>query len=232
MSSSCMPGAKMISLAPHKTHLLHLINKFRNKAAAGYTRTLFPAGRMARMVWSAELENFAQMYIKKCASDLRPCMASSQFTVIGSIYDGLSYTGKPNLHKVTEITDELLNGWFEDARFVTRQLLLHLTTDFRRPTVRLSVLLMADRNTHVGCSAMRFASGFVNNFHMACAFATDNMRNKPIYKIHAVPGRLCKKRDDTYRNLCAIGEKYNNRHKYQVGEVLPTSVEVLAGSTL
>ncbi|XP_030558922.1 allergen Tab y 5.0101-like [Drosophila novamexicana] len=228
LSITCAPGSKVVSLSPYREHLLHQFNSFRNKVAAGYTRTLFPAGRMARMAWSTELENFAKMYIKKCVFNPRPCMASVQFTAIGSIYDGLSYSGSQKSHKIPEITEELLNGWFEDARFVTRELSLRLRNEFTRPTVRQAVLLMADRNTHVGCSALRLSNGMVNQFFIACTFATDNILNKPIYKVRATAGSLCKQRDSTYKNLCALGEVYNNQREYKPGELLPSSSELFS----
>ncbi|XP_064553171.1 tabinhibitin 7-like [Drosophila montana] len=228
MSVACTPGSKVVSLSPYRELLLHQFNSFRNKVAAGYTRTLFPAGRMARMAWSNELEDFAKMYIKKCVYSPRPCMASVQFAAIGSIYDGLSYSGSQKSHKVPEITEELLNGWFEDARFVTRELSLRLKHDFSRPTVRQAVLLMADRNTHVGCSAMRLSNGMVNQFFITCTFATDNLLNKPIYKVRATAGSLCKQRDSTYNNLCALGEVYNNDREYKPGELLPSSSEIFS----
>lgn len=138
MSTTCAPDAKMVNLFLHKAHLLHLFNSFRNKVALGYTSSLYPAGRMARMAWSRELENFAIIYMKKCRLYPRPCMSSPEFTTIGSIYDGLTYTGSVKLHKVPEITEELLAGWFEDARFVTRAMMMSLTNEFPKPSVSVN----------------------------------------------------------------------------------------------
>ncbi|EDW16759.1 antigen 5 like allergen Cul n 1 [Drosophila mojavensis] len=229
MSTTCAPDAKMVNLFLHKAHLLHLFNSFRNKVALGYTSSLYPAGRMARMAWSRELENFAIIYMKKCRLYPRPCMSSPEFTTIGSIYDGLTYTGSVKLHKVPEITEELLAGWFEDARFVTRAMMMSLTNEFPKPSVRQAVLLMADRNTHVGCSGMRFSTGISHQFNLVCAFATDNMLNRPIYRPWAEAGALCKVRDRTYKNLCAVGEVYNNKHVYRPGELLPAESDRISG---
>lgn len=138
MSLICAPDAKMINMYTYKALLLHHFNTFRNKVALGYTRTLHPAGRMARMTWSKELENFAIIFIKKCTFYSHPCMSSLEFTTIGCIYDGLTYTGNVHLHKVPEITEELLNGWFEDAHYVTRHMSMSLTVDFPQPLVNLT----------------------------------------------------------------------------------------------
>ncbi|KAM8707372.1 hypothetical protein ACLKA7_011458 [Drosophila subpalustris] len=220
ISSSCSPGSRVINMKPHEQHILNVINTYRNKVAFGYTRTLYPAARMARMAWSKELENFATMYIRKCALETRPCMSSPEFTNIGSVIDGLTIAGvyRPSMAPV--LTEELMKGWFEDTRFVTRDMLMHLTSNFKRKSVRQTVLLMTDRNSHVGCSALTFVSGFLNHFRLACAFATDNMSDLPIYKVSSNPGKQCRRRDSTYMNLCALGENYNNNHQYVAGELL------------
>ncbi|XP_034487176.1 allergen Tab y 5.0101-like [Drosophila innubila] len=215
-------------MAPHKEHILSLLNNYRNRVALGYTRTLFPAARMARMAWSKELENFAIMYITKCAPETRPCMSSPQFTNIGSVLDGLSFTGvyKPSI--VPGLTEELLKGWFEDTRFVTRNMLLHLTPDFKRKSVSRTVLLMTDRNSHVGCSGLTFVSDSVKHFRLVCTFATDNMNDLPIYKGSTNPGSQCHRRDTIYKNLCAPGESYNNSHEYVEGELLQLSDDIFS----
>lgn len=138
MSVTCATDAKMVNLFLHKAHLLHQFNSFRNKVALGYTRSLYPAGRMARMAWSRELESFAIIYMKKCSFHMRPCMSSPNFTTIGSIFDGLTYTGSAKLPKVPEITEELLAGWFEDAHFVTRAMMMSLTNEFPKPSVSVN----------------------------------------------------------------------------------------------
>lgn len=79
---------------------------------------------------------------------------------------------------------------------------------------------MTDRNTHMGCSAVAYTDNSYNHFMMACAFATDNMNNYPVYKPSAKAGSECVKRDRVYNNLCAIGEKYNNNHVYHEGELI------------
>ncbi|KAH8417571.1 hypothetical protein KR222_001958, partial [Zaprionus bogoriensis] len=215
-SLTCAVNAKMINLYPNRLAMLHQLNVFRDKVATGYTRTLYPAARMARVVWSKELEYFAKLYITKCTPIPRPCMSSPMFTNIGSIYDGVTYSGK---RSIIGLVEGIMKSWFEDAHFVTREMSLSLTGRFERATVRQVVLLMTDRNTHMGCSAMTYANKYSKNLRIACTFATDNMVYQPIYKIASSPGNQCKKRDKVYKHLCSVGEKYNNSHRYSDGEL-------------
>ncbi|XP_034113304.1 tabinhibitin 2-like [Drosophila albomicans] len=213
LSSECLPGTKLINLAPHQQQILHLLNNYRNKVAAGYTKTLLPAARMARMDWSEELESLATIYVAQCATIIQPCMSSPQYTTISSIYDGVSFAGVYRSSLLPMLLEETIKVWFEDTRFVTRSMVLQLSTSLSKK-MRQVALLMTDRNSHVGCSGIFFVRGLSNNFRLVCTFATDLMIDKPIYNISSPPGTHCARQDDSYENLCALGEQYNNHEPY------------------
>ncbi|KAH8388352.1 hypothetical protein KR093_004741, partial [Drosophila rubida] len=214
LSADCLAGTKLIDVSPHREKILHLMNDYRNKVAGGYTKTMMPAARMARMDWSTELEFLASIYVAQCSSMLRPCMSSPQFTTVGSIYDGVTFLGKFRSSMVPMLLEETINGWFEPTRFVTNSMVSKINYNLQKRTMRQVVLLMTDRNNLMGCRGLYFEKYQAKNFRLVCTFATDLIVNVPIYNVSLPAGRHCARIDATYENLCALGEKYNNRQPY------------------
>ncbi|KAH8312177.1 hypothetical protein KR044_009723, partial [Drosophila immigrans] len=205
---------QLIELAPHQHQILHMLNRYRNKVAEGYSRRLLPAARMARMDWSTELEQLAAIYVAQCETTIQPCMSSPRFTTIGSILDGVEFVGVYRASIVPMLLEETIKVWFEDTRFVTRSMVQQLTGSLKSRSLRQVLLLMTDRNSHVGCSGLFFKEMLTNYFRLFCTFATDLVTDLPVYNVSLPAGRQCRRLDTTYENLCALGEKYNHSEKY------------------
>ncbi|XP_030370349.1 allergen Tab y 5.0101-like [Scaptodrosophila lebanonensis] len=221
-SAHCKSGVRVVPLGKYKPTILNMINEFRNTSAHGYTRTLFPAARMVRMIWSEELMQFAVMDVIRCLPRPRPCMSSPHYRPIGSIFDQFNYPGSIDIHTNINIIRTLIERWIADASYVSKSLSMYLTPALPKPSVRRPILLMSDRNSHVGCAALRFTNEYYHHFHISCAFSTDTMLHKPIYKIGPSAGSSCRRLDRKYKNLCAPGERYPYVHKeWESGSILP-----------
>ncbi|XP_034661298.1 allergen Tab y 5.0101-like [Drosophila subobscura] len=210
-SFECRPMAKFVKLKHYKTEILGAINGFRNKAAIGLTRYLLPAGRMARMDWSDELEYFARADLMTCMPLPRPCMTSPNIPNVGSIFDTDGYPGKEK--KNQEVVLNIMSKWFDEGQYVTKEQLMYLEERKDSRSTYRPVLLMTDRNTLVGCSALKFTEDRNNYFYLSCCFSTVGMKHTAIYQIALSAGSLCKRRDIQFKNLCALGEKYPDNMK-------------------
>ncbi|KAH8347560.1 hypothetical protein KR059_012572, partial [Drosophila kikkawai] len=226
-SSPCRPRARLVSLSDEQRNvILNTVNQFRNTAAAGLTHKLLPAGRMARIQWSPELEHFAMMDAMSCVSMTRPCMTSPNFPNMGSIFDMYSYLGKRQ--NSLKIITEMISQWTSEGRYVTSKQTAFLSENsdlkcvnqdsnlnqnltlffiFFRFILRVA-LLMSERNTHMGCSAVKLQHQRFRYLYLSCTFATMNILGLPIYRSAKSPAQMCLKRDVLFTNLCAAGEKY------------------------
>ncbi|XP_022209519.1 allergen Tab y 5.0101-like [Drosophila obscura] len=205
-SFQCNPMAKFVSLRHHKREILAALNRFRNKAATGLTRYLLPAGRMARMDWSEELEYFAKADLLTCIPLPRPCMTSPSIPNIGSIFDSEGYTGKEMQNQ--DVVLKIMSTWFKEGQYVTRAQSVYLEERQDSRSTYRAVLLITERNTAVGCAAMKYTEDRVHYFYLSCCFSTVGMKRTAIYQSALKAGTLCKRRDIQYKNLCAIGEQY------------------------
>ncbi|XP_036674524.3 tabinhibitin 2-like [Drosophila suzukii] len=209
----CRRSTRLVDLSStQKDTLLHRVNDFRNRAAKGLTRTLYPAGRMVRISWSDELEYFAKMDVMSCMPTPRPCMTSPNFPNIGSIFDTDGYMG-PKQKSFGRIMN-MVSKWTKEGRFVTRQQTIFLKDRSDQRSVFRPALLMADRNTHMGCAAVKFSYQRFNYLYLSCTFATVNILEAPIYRVAKNPGVFCKERDEDYKNLCSTSEEYPENKKY------------------
>ncbi|XP_017030419.1 tabinhibitin 7-like [Drosophila kikkawai] len=206
-SSPCRPRARLVSLSDEQRNvILNTVNQFRNTAAAGLTHKLLPAGRMARIQWSPELEHFAMMDAMSCVSMTRPCMTSPNFPNMGSIFDMYSYLGKRQ--NSLKIITEMISQWTSEGRYVTSKQTAFLSENSDLKFILRVALLMSERNTHMGCSAVKLQHQRFRYLYLSCTFATMNILGLPIYRSAKSPAQMCLKRDVLFTNLCAAGEKY------------------------
>ncbi|KAH8280981.1 hypothetical protein KR054_006360, partial [Drosophila jambulina] len=227
----CRPKAGLVALdSNQKDTIVTTVNKFRNRTAAGLTEKLQPAGRMARIEWSKELEHFAMMDVLSC-EPTRPCMTSPNFPNMGRIFDTFSYLGKQ--HDSVELIIEMILRWFNEGAYVTPKQTVLLNDNielscvnqlfylnqnlifffiFHRSVLR-ATLLMSERNTHMGCSAHKLKYHRFRYMFLSCTFATTNILGAPIYRSAKTPGQLCRKQDAVFKNLCAVGERYRENSK-------------------
>ncbi|KAH8241384.1 hypothetical protein KR032_011807, partial [Drosophila birchii] len=211
-SFPCRPKARLVALRSDKKDIiLSTVNQFRNSAAAGLTQKLFPAGRMVRIEWSRELEHFAMMDVMSCLPTPRPCMTSPNFPNMGSIFDRFSYVGK--MQDSVKIITNMILKWTSEARYVTPKQIRGIQGRDSRDLVNNTALLMSERNTHMGCSAVKLKFQRVRYFYLSCTFATVKILGTPIYRLAKMPGQMCHKRDEEFNNVCAAGEKYVENSK-------------------
>lgn len=78
----------------------------------------------------------------------------------------------------------------------------------------------------MGCSAMRFTVKRFYNFVFACAFATDLLVRRPLYRMSGVGGAACKRRDPIFSALCDVGEDYGNEKEVPNAVILDPPIDL------
>ncbi|KAH8265264.1 hypothetical protein KR038_002704 [Drosophila bunnanda] len=205
----CPAGTRILSMLPFRNALLTSINEFRNFTASGGGKYLKPAARMARMSYSPYLEEFARLAIITCSTD-KFCLSSKDFYYIGYIHDAVYYVGPQGDLEDLELILRIIEDWIRNLDLINIKTAIYLPASLDNPDIANTALLMAEKNTYVGCSALRFVVAEYNNFVFACAFSTDLMVRRPIYRMSGVAGSACKHRDPTFTALCSADENYES----------------------
>ncbi|KAH8291855.1 hypothetical protein KR054_001477 [Drosophila jambulina] len=213
----CPEDAKILPMAGFRSALLSAINEFRNHTASGGGFFLKPAARMARMSYSLDLEEFARLAIITCSTD-KFCISTKDFYYGGYLYDAIYYTGPKEDLEDMELMLRIIQDWTLYLGSITLKMAIYFPATLEDKGIANTALLMAEKNTHMGCSAMRFTADDYHNFIFACAFSTDLMVRRPIYRMSGVAGSACKHRDQTFTALCSVAEDYES------GKAVPNAV--------
>uniref|UniRef100_B3P3S6 GG20475 n=1 Tax=Drosophila erecta TaxID=7220 RepID=B3P3S6_DROER len=180
-SVMCPSNARTLSMSTYRNVLLSAFNEFRNFTASGKQKYLkAAAARMSRLSYSVELENLARLAVITCSAH-KFCLSSPEFYSVGTNTGSTCYWGSLNDYEDLELMLQTIQDWTGYADYINIKMVLYMPTTLEKREVAKALLLMADRNTHVGCAAMRFTVDFVHNFVFLCAFSTDLFVERPIY---------------------------------------------------
>ncbi|EDV49032.2 uncharacterized protein LOC6553129 isoform X2 [Drosophila erecta] len=225
-SVMCPSNARTLSMSTYRNVLLSAFNEFRNFTASGKQKYLkAAAARMSRLSYSVELENLARLAVITCSAH-KFCLSSPEFYSVGTNTGSTCYWGSLNDYEDLELMLQTIQDWTGYADYINIKMVLYMPTTLEKREVAKALLLMADRNTHVGCAAMRFTVDFVHNFVFLCAFSTDLFVERPIYLMSSKPGTACQRLDPTYSALCAAGENYDNNKPVAQARVFQLPLDV------
>ncbi|XP_043653758.1 allergen Tab y 5.0101 [Drosophila teissieri] len=228
-SVMCPPNARTLSMSTYRNLLLSAFNEFRNFTASGRLKYLqAAAARMSRLSYSVELESLARLAVITCSAH-KFCLSSPEFYYVGTNTGSTSYLGSLNDYEDLELMLRTIQDWTRYADYINIKMGLYMPTTLEKRDIAKALLLMADRNTHVGCSAMRFTVDFVHNFIFLCAFSTDLLVERPIYRMSTKPGTACQRLDATYSALCAAGENYDNNKPVANARVFQLPLDMSIG---
>ncbi|EDW42028.1 GM25763 [Drosophila sechellia] len=153
--------------------------------------------------------DLARLAVITCSTH-KFCLNSPEFYYVGTNIGSNYYLGNLNDYEDLELMLRIIQDWTRYADYINIKMGLYMPTTLEKSGIPNALLLMADRNTHVGCSAMRFTVNSIHNFVFLCAFSTDLFVERPIYRMSMRPGTACNRLDQTYSALCAVGENYDN----------------------
>ncbi|XP_037731258.1 allergen Tab y 5.0101 [Drosophila subpulchrella] len=228
-SVMCPPNARTLSMSRYRNALLNAFNEFRNYTAGGRQKYLKGgAARMSRLSYSTDLEDLARMAVITCSAH-KFCLSSPEFYYVGTNQGSTYYLGSLNDYEDLELMLRTIQDWTKYADYINMKMALYMPINLDRSGAAKALLLMTDRNTHVGCSAMRFTVNSVHNFIFVCAFSTDIFVERPIYRMSSKPGSACKRLDPNYSALCAVGENYDNNKPLPNAMVFQLPLDISKG---
>ncbi|EDW84161.1 uncharacterized protein Dwil_GK13988 [Drosophila willistoni] len=217
-STECPSNVREIKIESHHKLILSLFNDLRNKVAGGLIEKLPKAVRMAKMSWCEELAHLALFNVKTCESIADKCRSTERFAYAGQNNAIFSYSGAESEYTDAEIIKEQIEKWFSERANVSPEILSNFPEELPNKSVAKFTIAVAEKNTHIGCAAVRFSKDFYNHFVLTCNFATSNIVGQPVYTPGEKATSGCKNRYGAafdYPNLCYAKEIYDNERVIQ-----------------
>lgn len=212
-SIECPKDVREIKIDPHRKLILTLFNELRNNIAGGNFESLPKAIRMAKMSWCEELSHLALLNVKTCQSLTDKCRSTERFAYAGQNIAIFSYSGAETEYSDAEIIKEQIENWFSERSNASPEILANFPEELPNKNVAKFTISVAEKNTHVGCGAVRFSRDYYNHFLLTCNFATTNIIGHPVYSPGEKATSGCKNRYGAafdYPNLCYAKEIYDN----------------------
>ncbi|XP_030572170.1 dihydrolipoyllysine-residue succinyltransferase component of 2-oxoglutarate dehydrogenase complex, mitochondrial-like [Drosophila novamexicana] len=212
-SELCPKDVRPVKIDAHQKLILSLFNELRNKVAGGGIENLPKAARMAKMSWCEELTHLALFNVKTCQSLKDKCRSTERFAYAGQNNAIFSYSGAESEYTDAEIIKEQIENWFAERSNASPEILGSFPEELPNKGVAKFTIAVAEKNTHVGCAAVRFSRDYYNHFVLTCNFATTNVIGQPVYTPGERATSGCKNRYGAafdYPNLCYAKEIYDN----------------------
>lgn len=191
-----------------KDAIVNAHNEIRDKVASGKVPNHSSASRMATMQWDPELAELATLNSKRCMSHDK-CRDTESFRYSGQNIYMSGWTGQ--VQDSEAIEQDILNGigsWFsENVNSSMKYIDEFQDTGDKDKVIGHFTVMVADRNTKVGCGAVTYTKGAWTYLYSNCNYATTNMETCKIYTSGPAASE-CKKKNSVYPNLCSTEEEY------------------------
>ncbi|XP_073811673.1 antigen 5 like allergen Cul n 1-like [Musca autumnalis] len=207
----CGHDAKIIDLRPYRDLILHGHNSRRNFVALGLLPGYYPASRMATLQWDEELQYLADLNVRTCIVEHDDCRNTYRFRYSGQNLVGISEF-KHQQENITEVILKDLWLWFREHKLTDSNILTEFKVVGDLEKYGHFGEFVLDRNTHVGCSLIRYTRPeypYLHIYNFACNYATVYAYDVPVYAT-GKPASKCKTgRNPKYPGLCSVKEAYN-----------------------
>ncbi|XP_017863928.1 PREDICTED: venom allergen 3 [Drosophila arizonae] len=205
LSKTCPPTAKLLNITEYQAIILNQHNQARNLLASGKLEGLRGPEKMATMQWNEELELLATLNVKQCAKHYDACHNTLEFRNSGQNV-ALAVINRTDISN-EQLVNSTIDSWWDQYKNITQQRVDYFPKESKlSDPVRNFAVMARDNNTHVGCAAIRFSKGPVDNFLMTCNYASNFMPEHAIYRVKSLncQGGY----DRVYPALCKAGELY------------------------
>ncbi|XP_055911692.1 antigen 5 like allergen Cul n 1-like [Eupeodes corollae] len=209
-SPACQPDVVVLNIKPFKSMILHEHNKRRNFIALGLLPGYYPATRMATMKWDDELAYLALLNLKTCNLDHDECYNTYRYRNSGQCLYGL-YSKRSHIN-MTNLLEQAVGGWFSEYNLIDSSYISSFRVEKHFKEYGHFAEIVVDRNTHVGCAAIRFTRPdypHVYIVNIACNYASIYALDTPVYRVGKPVSKCRTGRNPYYPGLCSKKEKYN-----------------------
>ncbi|EDX13397.1 GD18740 [Drosophila simulans] len=211
-SENCPKDVREVKIEPHHKLILTLFNELRNNVAGGKIEGLPKAVRMAKMSWCEELSHLALLNVKTCESLPDKCRSTERFAYAGQNNAVFQYSGAETEYTDAEIIKEQIENWFAERSNASPEILASFPEELPNKAVTKFTIAVAEKNTHVGCAAVRFSRDFYTTSYSPVT-SHSNIVGQPVYTPGEKATTGCKNRYGAaydYPNLCYAKEIYDN----------------------
>eukprot|EP00099_Drosophila_melanogaster_P004891 NP_001245671.1 antigen 5-related, isoform B [Drosophila melanogaster] len=209
-ASSCPSDATLLTLSSaEKDALVARTNEYRNHIAGGLNANLSAACRMATIKWNDELAYLASLNVKSCQMKHDGCHNTDAFDWSGQ---NLAWMGYYNPLNVTHYLEWGVDMWYDEAVYTKQAYIDAYPSNYNGPAIGHFTVLVADRNTEVGCAAATYSvSGqSYKAFLLACNYAATNVLGIKMYSSCSKAASKCTTgTNPKYKYLCSAKEEYN-----------------------
>ncbi|XP_005188844.3 antigen 5 like allergen Cul n 1-like [Musca domestica] len=207
----CGSDVKVIDLRPYRQLILDEHNKRRNFIALGLLPGYYPAERMATLQWDDELQFVADLNARTCIVDHDDCRNTYRFRNAGQNLVGIA-RHKGDVQNITEILLEDIWLWYTEFKVIDSSYITKFRTTRNFEKYGHFAQFVLDRNTHVGCSMVRFTHAeykFLYKYHLSCNYASVYALEVPVYAA-GKPASGCQTGPNPkYPGLCSTKEAFN-----------------------
>ncbi|XP_037952364.1 antigen 5 like allergen Cul n 1 [Teleopsis dalmanni] len=207
----CKPDSVDVDVSAYKSVFVHEHNKRRNFIALGLLPGYYPASRMATMVWDDELQYLSSLNVRTCILDHDDCHNTYRFKNSGQNLVAV-YRDRSPFVNVTSLIEQSLNLWFDEYPLIDSTYIDSFKVTKYFEDYGHFAEMVVDRNTHVGCSIMRFTRPdypIVYIYHIVCNYGSIYALETPVYTI-GYPASRCKTgKNPHYPGLCSVKEQIN-----------------------
>ncbi|EDW51037.1 antigen 5 like allergen Cul n 1 [Drosophila sechellia] len=209
-ASSCPSDATLLTLSSaQKDALVARTNDYRNHIAGGLNANLSAACRMATIKWNDELAYLASLNVKSCQMKHDGCHNTDAFDWSGQ---NLAWMGYYNPLNVTHYLEWGVDMWYDEAVYTKQAYIDAYPSNYNGPAIGHFTVLVADRNTEVGCAAATYSvpGQSYKAFLLACNYAATNVLGIKMYSYCSKAASKCTTgTNPKYKYLCSANEKYN-----------------------
>ncbi|XP_043659506.1 antigen 5 like allergen Cul n 1 [Drosophila teissieri] len=209
-SSSCPSDATLLTLtSAQKDALVARSNGYRNEIAGGLNANLSAACRMATLKWNDELAYLASLNVRSCKMEHDGCHNTDAFDWSGQ---NLAWMGYYDPLNVTHYLEWGVDMWFSEVKYTKQAYIDAYPSNYNGPAIGHFTVLVADRNTDVGCAVATYSvpGQSYKAFLLACNYAATNVLGIKMYSSCSKPASKCTTgTNPTYKYLCSASEKYD-----------------------
>lgn len=208
--SSCPSDRTLLTLsASDKNAIVAQHNLHRNFIAGGGDSKLSPACRMATIKWNDELAYLASLNVKSCQMKHDACHNTDAFDWSGQ---NLAWIGFFNPLNQTANSIRSVDMWYNEVKDTTQAYIDAYPTNYNGPAIGHFTVMVADRNTDVGCAVSTYSvkDQSYKAFLMACNYAATNVIGIKMYNSCSKAASKCTTGvNPSYKFLCSPSEVYD-----------------------
>ncbi|KAL7743288.1 hypothetical protein ACLKA6_012457 [Drosophila palustris] len=209
-ASSCPSDRALVNLSTaEKNVIVARHNEHRNFIAGGGDKKLSAACRMATMKWNDELAYLASLNVRSCQMRHDACRNTDAFSWAGQ---NLAWIGYFNPLNTTANALKGVDMWYKEVANTKQEHINAYPANYQGPDIGHFTVMVADRNTHVGCAVSTYSvqGQSYKAFLMACNYAATNVIGVKMYNSCSVPASKCTTGvNPSYKFLCSNNEVYD-----------------------